>query len=108
MVLANLSWSPEMISLTAEKLFLQEKPTHTLLFIGLTGKTYTSVISKEIDSPFAYTSRVLQKLEHFGLIRFTVEGRRKFVELTEYGKEVGTSLKEFKETILNISLAGGR
>lgn len=83
----------------SEKLFLQEKPTLALLFIGTMGKTYASVISKEIDSTFAHTTRILAKMEQCGLIRFTFEGRIKFVELTEYGKEVETALKEFRNII---------
>ncbi|MGB9939211.1 MarR family transcriptional regulator [Methanosarcina sp.] len=83
----------------AEKLFLQEKPTRALLFIGSMGKTYASVISKEIDSTFAHTTRILAKMEQCGLIRFTFEGRIKFVELTEYGKEVESALKEFRDII---------
>lgn len=82
-----------------EKLFLQEKPTRALLFIGSMGKTYASVISKEIDSTFAHTTRILAKMEQCGLIRFTFEGRIKFVELTEYGREVEAALKEFKDLI---------
>ncbi len=83
----------------AEKLFLQEKPTLALLFIGSMGKTYASVISKEIDSTFAHTTRILAKMEQCGLIRFTFEGRIKFVELTEYGKEVEAALKDFRDII---------
>jgi hypothetical protein len=73
----------------AEKLFLQEKPTLALLIIGSMEKTYASVISKEIDSTFAHTTRILTKMEQCGLIRFTFEGRIKFVELTEYGMSSG-------------------
>ncbi len=83
----------------AEKLFLQEKPTLTLLFIGSMEKTYASVISKEIDSTFAHTTRILAKMEHSGLIRFTLDGRIKFVELTGYGKEVENALKDFRNII---------
>lgn len=83
----------------AEKLFLQEKPTLAMLFIGSMGKTYASVISREIDSTFAHTTRILSKMEHSGLIRFTFEGRIKFVELTEYGKDVEIALKEFRNII---------
>ncbi len=83
----------------AEKLFLQEKPTLALIFIGSREKTYASVISKEIDSTFAHTTRILAKMEQCGLIRFTFEGRIKFVELTEYGGEVETALKEFRDII---------
>jgi DNA-binding MarR family transcriptional regulator len=84
----------------AEKLFLQEKPTRALLFIGSMGKTYASVISKEIDSTFAHTTRILAKMEQCGLIRFTFEGRIKFVELTEYGREVEAALKDFRDIII--------
>jgi DNA-binding MarR family transcriptional regulator len=63
------------------------------------GKTYASIISKEIDSTFAHTTRILAKMEQCGLIRFTFEGRIKFVELTEYGKEVETALKDFRDII---------
>jgi DNA-binding MarR family transcriptional regulator len=83
----------------AEKLFLQEKPTRTLLYIDSMGKTYASVISKEIDSTFAHTTRILAKMEQCGLIRFTFEGRIKYVELTEYGREVEAALKEFRDII---------
>jgi DNA-binding MarR family transcriptional regulator len=90
----------------AEKLFLQEKPTLALLFIGLMGKTYASVISKEIDSTFAHTTRILGKMEQCGLIRFTFEGRIKFVELTDFGKEVETALKDFRDIIAKEPLTG--
>jgi DNA-binding MarR family transcriptional regulator len=63
------------------------------------GKTYASIISKEIDSTFAHTTRILAKMEQCGLIKFTFEGRIKFVELTEYGREVETALKEFRDII---------
>jgi len=83
----------------AEKLFLQEKPTLALLFIGSMGKTYASVISKEIDSTFAHTTRILSKMEQCRLIRFTFEGRIKFVELTKYGRDVETALTDFRDMI---------
>jgi DNA-binding MarR family transcriptional regulator len=88
-----------MFDENTEKLFLQEKPTLALLFIGSMGKTYASIISKEIDSTFAHTTRILAKMEQCGLIRFTFEGRIKFVELTEYGKDVEIALKEFRDII---------
>jgi DNA-binding MarR family transcriptional regulator len=90
----------------AEKLFLQEKPTLALLFVGSMGKTYASVISKEIDSTFAHTTRILAKMEQCGLIRFTFEGRIKFVELTKYGKEVETALRDVKDIISRETLDG--
>jgi chromosome segregation ATPase len=38
-------------------------------------------------------------MEQCGLIRFTFEGRIKFVELTDYGTEVETALKDFRDII---------
>lgn len=77
----------------AEQLFLQEKPTLALLAIWSLQKTYASVITKEINSTFAHTTKILSKMEEHGLIQFTVEGRVKYVELTEHGHRVVDALK---------------
>ena len=77
----------------AEQLFLQEKPTLTLLAISSFKKTYASVITKEISSTFAHTTKILSKMEEHGLVKFTVEGRVKYVELTEHGMNVVDALK---------------
>jgi hypothetical protein len=58
-----------------EHLFLQEKPALALLTIGALEKTYASVITKEINSTFAHTTKILSKMEHYGLVKFSVEGR---------------------------------
>ncbi len=60
-----------------QKIILQEKPTLALLFIGSMEKTYASIISKEIDSTFAHTTRILAKMEQSGLIKFTFGGTNK-------------------------------
>jgi DNA-binding PadR family transcriptional regulator len=77
----------------AEQLFLQEKPTLALLAIWSLQKTYASVITKEINSTFAHTTKILAKMEEHGLVQFTVEGRVKYVELTEHGYRVVDALK---------------
>ncbi|WP_319507408.1 MarR family transcriptional regulator [uncultured Methanolobus sp.] len=77
----------------AEQLFLQEKPTLALLAIWSLQKTYASVITKEINSTFAHTTKILSKMEDHGLIQFSVEGRVKYVELTEHGYRVVDALK---------------
>ncbi|MEA1984432.1 MAG: MarR family transcriptional regulator [Euryarchaeota archaeon] len=78
----------------AENLFLQEKPTLALLAIWDFKRTYASVITKEINSTFAHTTKILSKMEEHSLIKFTVEGRIKYVELTEQGHKVVEALKE--------------
>ena len=77
----------------AEQLFLQEKPTLALLAISSLNKTYASVITKEISSTFAHTTKILSKMEEHGLVEFTVEGRVKYVELTEHGMKTVETMK---------------
>ena len=84
-----------------EYLFLQEKPTLALLAIWFYGRTYASVITKEINSTFAHTTKILSRMEEDGLVVFSVEGRIKYVELTEKGHNVVSLLKE-----LVVSLGG--
>jgi len=82
-----------------EQLFLQEKPALALLTIGALEKTYASVVTKEINSTFAHTTKILSKMEQYGLIKFTVEGRVKYVELTELGSNVVEALKNLILTL---------
>ncbi len=77
----------------AEQLFLQEKPTLALLAISSFKKTYASVITKEISSTFAHTTKILSKMKEHGLVEFTIEGRVKYVELTEHGLKVVDVMK---------------
>jgi len=77
----------------AEQLFLQEKPALALLAIWSLQKTYASIITKEINSTFAHTTKILIKMEEHGLVNFSLEGRVKYVELTEHGYRVVDALK---------------
>jgi len=82
-----------------ENLFLQEKPTLAILTIWSLRKTYASVITKQINSTFAHTTKILSKMADMGLVQFTSEGRIKYVELTEYGVDVVTNLRAFITTL---------
>ena len=82
-----------------EQLFLQEKPSRALLIIEALGKTYASVVTKEINSTFAHTTKILSKMEQYGLVKFTVEGRVKYVELSERGYDVVDALKNLIITL---------
>jgi DNA-binding PadR family transcriptional regulator len=77
----------------AEQLFLQEKPALALLAIWSLQKTYASIITKEINSTFAHTTKILTKMEEHGLVKFSLEGRVKYVELTDHGHKVVDALK---------------
>ncbi|MCL7410718.1 MAG: MarR family transcriptional regulator [Methanosarcinaceae archaeon] len=86
-----------------EQLFLQEKPTLALLAINSLKKTYASVITKEINSTFAHTTKILSKMEEHGLVKFTVEGRVKYVELTEHGIKTVDSMKNMMDELIGNS-----
>ncbi|MCD5425213.1 MAG: MarR family transcriptional regulator [Methanosarcinaceae archaeon] len=75
------------------QLFLQEKPTRIILTINSLGKTYTSIIANEIKSTFAHTTNILYKMEERELVKFTSEGRIKYIELTEQGLKVANALE---------------
>lgn len=77
----------------AEQLFLQEKPALALLAIWSLQKTYASIVTKEINSTFAHTTKILIKMEEHGLVKFSLEGRVKYVELTDHGHRVVDALK---------------
>ena len=87
----------------AEQLFLQEKPTLALLAISSLKKTYASVITKEISSTFAHTTKILSKMEEHGLVEFTVEGRVKYVELTEHGMKTVDTMKDMINELIGES-----
>jgi DNA-binding MarR family transcriptional regulator len=81
----------------AVNLILQQKPALTLLAIRNEGGTYTSVISREIESTFAHTTNILNKLEAQGLVTFEPDGydnRVKRVELTPKGQDAAELVEE--------------
>ncbi|MGP8321418.1 MAG: MarR family transcriptional regulator [Methanosarcinaceae archaeon] len=78
----------------AEQLFLQEKPTLALLAISSFKKTYVSVITKEINSTFAHTTKILSKMNEQGIVKFSVEGRVKYIELTKHGINIVDAMKD--------------
>ncbi|MEZ5336128.1 MAG: MarR family transcriptional regulator [Methanolobus sp.] len=51
------------------------------------------MITKEINSTFAHTTKILSKMEEHGLVEFSIEGRVKYVELTDHGYRVVDALK---------------
>ncbi|MAF89286.1 MAG: winged helix DNA-binding protein [archaeon] len=73
---------------TLENLFLRPKPARLLVSIGSGEKPYALALAKEIDCTYAHTVKLLMKMEELGLVTFNKEGRTKFVELTDHGKDL--------------------
>jgi len=51
-------------------------------------KTYCYQLAKKIDSSYAHVKNVLSKLENLGLITSYIDGRRRYVDITDSGKEI--------------------
>lgn len=82
----------ETVKESIENMFLREKPASILLAIAKQNKPYASVISKEVDTTYAHTTSVLSDMEHYGLIFSNQDGRVKYIELTDLGKNVAEAL----------------
>jgi DNA-binding MarR family transcriptional regulator len=86
----------------AVNLILQQKPARVLLTISREGETYASVISREIESTFAHTTKILTKLEELGLVKFEQDGsdnRVKRVVLTSRGDAAAALVEELSDVL---------
>jgi DNA-binding MarR family transcriptional regulator len=77
-----------------QRLFLREKPVLAILAVGEMEPAYAALIAKRIDSTFPHTSSILSELEAQGLIKSRPEGRIRYLELTDRGKNVAKTLAE--------------
>jgi DNA-binding MarR family transcriptional regulator len=77
-----------------KRLFLREKPVLAILAIGELNPAYAAVIAKKIDSTFPHTCSILSEFEKHGLIQARLEGRIRYLELTDRGKTVATALHD--------------
>lgn len=71
-----------------EALFLHRKPARLLVYIKQEKYPYASTLAKKIDATYAHTVKLLGKMYKFGLVKFDKEGRVKFIELTERGRDL--------------------
>lgn len=95
-----------MVKDKVETLFLQEKPVKIVLAAKRADKpVYVAKLSKETDSTYAHTFRVVSKLEELGLVVFKDEGRIKLVKLTEMGEAVAGGLLNFLDLSELIEIA---
>lgn len=95
-----------MVRDRAETLFLQEKPVKIMLAAKRADKpVYVAKLSKETDSTYAHTFRVVSKLEELGLVVSKDEGRIKLVKLTEMGEAVADELLNFLDLSELIEIA---
>ena len=77
-----------------QRLFLREKPSLALLALREMEPVYAAQIAKHIDSTFPHTTSILNELQEHGLITSRPEGRIRYLELTDRGRQVAGALKE--------------
>lgn len=69
-------------------LFLNRKPVRALTVIRKSrDDIYSSIISKEIDTTYAHTVKIVSKMEDEGLVKSDKQGRKKILTLTDEGKD---------------------
>lgn len=81
------------------RLFLREKPSLALLALREMEPVYAAQIAKHIDSTFPHTTNILNELEEHGLITSRPEGRIRYLELTDRGRQVAGALKELSDLL---------
>jgi DNA-binding MarR family transcriptional regulator len=79
-------------------IFLNEKPVRALVEIKKSNKEiYGSVISREIDTTYAHTVKIIAQLEEKGLVESEKKGRKKILTLTDRGERYGSLFIEMME-----------
>ena len=76
------------INMDIEDLFLRKKPARLLVYLKREETPYASTLAKRIDCTYSHTVKLLQKMQDFGLVKFAKKGRVKFIELTDFGKDL--------------------
>lgn len=73
------------------KLFLRTKPVRMLASLK-TGPKYATILSKECDTTYSHTVKLLDLFKDYGLVDFDKKGRIKLVKLTSTGEDLARSL----------------
>ena len=61
-------------------------------------KMFVRYLALALNTPSSYLFKLLPKMEELGLIRTERVGRRRYIYLTETGRELGLALKEVFES----------
>lgn len=86
-----------------KEFFLNEKPCSLIVSIRRRNEPYASELAKAIDTTYAHTVKVIQKMEDEGIVDSRKKGRKKFLSLTE-GTEIAKVLNELYNFIEGNSL----
>ena len=60
------------------------------------GNMYASSLAKSIDCTYSHVVKILQEMEHSGLLSFEKQGRLKLLSLTKKGNDVAMHLDKVR------------
>lgn len=76
-----------------EEFFLNEKPARILVSLRQqTTDNYATSISRQVDSTYSHTVKVLHRMEDFNLIEYEQKGRKREITLTQKGERIAEIL----------------
>lgn len=79
-------------------IYLKEKPVRTLITIYQSNSdTFCRKVSKEIDSTYAHTVKIVSRLKQMNVVETEQEGRKKILSLTDMGDKQAELLIELIE-----------
>ena len=81
-------------------LFFRRKPALMLIALKKVSRAkYGSVLAKEVDCTYSHAVKILQTLEHLGLVVFEKKGRIKIIRLTKKGQDVADHIEAIKRVV---------
>jgi DNA-binding MarR family transcriptional regulator len=77
-------------------MLLNQKPVSLLIRL-LSGSSYGGKLSREIDTTYSHTVKIIDQLEDKDLIEKEPGGRKKILSLTDKGREKAEALRDLVE-----------
>ena len=81
------------------KTFFRKIPINIILSLKKNKQLNASILSKDINSTYAYIVQNLGEFKEMGLVSSKKKGRQNIVTLTEKGNKVADLLHEIKEIL---------
>jgi len=82
-------------------IFFRRKPALMLVALKKVSKArYGSVLAKEVDCTYSHAVKILQTLEHLGLVSFEKKGRIKLIKLTKKGFEIAENIDSIRRQLM--------
>jgi predicted transcriptional regulator len=82
-------------------IFFRRKPALMLVALKKLSKArYGSILAKEVDCTYSHAVKILQTLEHLGLVVFEKKGRIKLIKLTKKGQDIAEHIDSIRRMLI--------